>query len=244
MMDTFGPALDPCSSTTPLRRPASRDSGVASSRGSSGVRLSDRNVVSEQTKSDYGGDCYESIPGGWGAQEQEGGHELPLEAEAETQQACGVEQKQDPETVVEDACMPHVQGIDIVLTGKRPAQHSRKRNDYSRSVSSASSSPSTCCSSCHPSPAQSSPLHSSLMSSPKSSLERPETTLTEILAPPLLLLAVLCSLEWVSSWGKLLGLVVVFGIGKAWRSEVEEGEKQNEKERGRSGVRRERCGVD
>lgn len=235
MVDTFGPALDPCFSTA---RHTSRDSGVASSRGSSGVRLSDRDVASEQPMSDYGGDCYESIPGGWGTQEQDQENELPPEAKAETQPAAEVQEKKDPETTVEDAYMPHAQDIDIVLTGKRPTWHSRTRNNYSRSVSSSSSS-STCCSSCCPSPttlAESLPSHSSPTPSPASP-ERAETTLAEILAPPFLLLVVLYSLEWVSSWGKILGLVMVFGVGKAWRRGVEEGEKRSEKGRGRSGVR-------
>lgn len=231
-MDTFGPTLDPCSSTTPSGRPASRDSGVASSRGSSGVRLPDCNGASEQTKSDYGG-CYESIPGGWVAQDQRHAHELPPEVEAETQPASELQEKKDPETAAGDTCTPHAQDIDIVLTGKRPT---RRRYDYSsRSVSSTSSSPSsTCCSSCHSSPSHSSPMSSS---------RNAETTLTEILAPPFLLLAVLYSFEWVSIWGKILGLMMAFGIGKAWRKGVEEGEKRSEKRRGRSGVRRERCGV-
>ena len=238
MMDTFGSALDPCSSTIPLRRPASRDSGLASSRGSSGVRLSDSDVTSEQPTSDYG-DSYEPIPGEWGTQEQPHEPELPPGAGAETQPASDVQEKKDPETAAAETCMPHAHGIDIVLTGKRPTWHSRKRNEYSRGVSSASSSSSTCCSSCHP--AQSPPSYSSPTSSTLP--ERPETTLTEILTPLFLLLVVLCSLEWVSSWGKVLGLVVVFGVGKAWRRGVEEGVQHSEEGRGRSGVRRERCGV-
>jgi len=157
---------------------------------------------------------------------------------AQTQLTGEAQEKKDPGTAAEGACIPHAQDIDIVLTGKRPTWNSTKRNEYSRSVSSTSSS-SACCSSCHPSPAQSPSSHSSTSSSP----ERPETTLTEILAPPFLLLVVLYSLEWVSGWGKLLALVMVLGVGKAWKRGLEEGEKRSEQGRGRSGVRRERCGV-
>ncbi|KAF8423912.1 hypothetical protein EV426DRAFT_113291 [Tirmania nivea] len=239
MMDTFRPVLNPCPSATTLRRPASRDSGVASSRGSSGVRLSDRDAMSEHATGDYGGDCYESIPGGWGTKEQEHKHELS-QAAAETKPADEAQEK-DPETAAEDACMPHAQDIDIVLTGEQPPGHSRKRSGYNRSASSASTHP-TYCSSCHPSSTTctlSPPSHSLPTSSPK----RSEPTLKEILAPPFLLLAVLYSLEWISSWGKILGLVMVFGVGRALRRGVEKEEEWSEVGRGRSGVRRERCGV-
>lgn len=58
MTEAFGPVVKPCST----RRPGSRDSGVASSRGSSGVRLPEHLVSGysfENASSDH-------IPGDWG----------------------------------------------------------------------------------------------------------------------------------------------------------------------------------
>ena len=218
MVDTFGPVLDPCSS--PTRRPASRDSGVASSRGSSGVRHSGCTTTSEAGTSEYDGgeesEGFESFPGGWGVQDQE--QEVDKTKASETHEPEEASMKQD---------------IDIVLTGKRPTRHNRKGSDYTRSVSPP---PSSCC------PSHATYTHSTLSPSQKP-LQSPETTLAQILVPPVLLLVFLCSLEWISNWGKILGLVMVFGVGKAWKGGVEEGEKRGQMARGRGrsgGARRER----
>lgn len=181
VMDTFGPVANPYA-----RRPSSRDSGVASSRGSSGVRLS--------VSSDFsvGNDCYDYIPGGWRDQ----AHERPTESLS----PMGYDKGEDKVTQEGQSIPPQ----DIVMTGRTSNRY--EYDDQRRSISRSSSF------SYVPSSSFSSASASRDSLSKKASVG--EVTLTEILAPPVLILTVLLSLNLVSSWGRILGLIMAFGLGK------------------------------
>jgi len=230
MTETFGPVEKPCST----RRPGSRDSGVASSRGSSGVRLP-KHLVSgysfENASSDH-------ISGEWGKLASEfsnrqssentveggvGGHknEHPEEFEASSHQTRG--------TITSSR--------SITLNQvKKPQERSSDGCDYPRSTHSSSFA-----SSLFPSPHTALARLSDQISAKLQSISPPSTLFLAALIAICVLAAV-----WVMPRGWLAVFCIAGGLeagirGKWLASRIGgveaklHEEKSEEEQRGRSG---------
>ena len=215
------------------RRPGSRDSGVASSRGSSGVRLPEHSVGQydfESASSDH-------IPGEW----DKLASKLYKKASESSAEGCEIGHKNGHQEEVEASHQ-----VRDIITGSRlnpPNQVQTPQKWFSDGADGARS-------------VRSSPFVSSLCPSPHSSMARLpnqiSAKLQSIIAPPpaLFLTAsiVTCLLVMVCvmSWGSLVVFSVVGGLGAGlsgkWfnvmasiKAEIQEEEKEEEEWRGRSG---------
>ena len=234
MVETFEPPMKPCST----RRPGSRDSGVASSRGSSGVRLPQHSV------SEYGFENASSdrIPGEWCKLVSE----LPkkLASEDTIEEGGGSHKNEHP--VAFGASSHQVQDT---ITGSRsnsPTQEQPPKMSPSDGCDSARS-------------VRSSSLATPLFPSLQTAMTRLPNQIFEKLQsirvpPPALFQAAsiatcVLALVCVMSWGWLVVFCVIGGLGLGlndnWFNtiaprlsielEMQEVEREEEEQRGRSG---------
>ena len=234
MVETFGPPVKPCST----RRPGSRDSGVASSRGSSGVRLPQHSV------SEYGFENASSdrIPGEWCKLASE----LPKKlASGDTIEGGGGSHKNE-HPVAFEAFSHQVQDT---LTGSRSNSPSQEQPPKMSSSSDCGGARSV----------RSLPLAIPLFPSLPTAMTRLPNQISAKLQsirvpPPAVLQAAsiatcVLALVCIMSWGWLLVSCVVgglgFGVNNNWFNttaprlrielEMQEVEREEEEQRGRSG---------
>lgn len=171
-MDTFGSVVSPFSP----RRPASRDSGLASSRGSSVAET--LAVIDYGIPRDY---CCDYIPGGWAVDEQI--HD-PDHQDQDQEPEAQTSDNQSPQEADEGAQTLSDTGAEYL-----PRSSSSHASDICSIRSISSSSPGI-----------------------KGDVS---ISFLESIAAPVLLLMIVSSLDWFSSWSRMLGLVVVVaGMGK------------------------------